>query len=256
MDAFFCLDDSPFFEFIELQSIDSTNNFLRSYHPIRERRMTVVTAEHQLQGRGQAGNSWESEEGKNLLCSISIRPKNIKASEVFVLSQAISVAIKMALEDYLQPVHIKWPNDIYYQDHKLGGILIENELAGDRIARCIIGLGININQTEFVSDAPNPISMKQILGKDIERRFVLERIVGHFDRLWNQIERGDVEALQSIYLQSLYKKDEVAVYCDAQGEFQARIEGVLSQGLLQLRDNDNQLRSYEFKEVSLVLPKQ
>ena len=256
MDAFFCLDDSPFFEFIELQSIDSTNNFLRSYHPILERRMTVVTAEHQFQGRGQAGNRWESAEGQNLLCSIAIRPKNIKASEVFVLSQAISVAIKMALEDYLQPVHIKWPNDIYYQDRKLGGILIENELAGDRIARCIIGVGININQTEFVSDAPNPISMKQILGKEVERRFVLEHIVGHFDRLWNQIERGDTEVLQNSYLQSLYKHKEMATYRDAQGEFQARIEGVLSQGQLQLRDTDNQLRSYEFKEVSLLLSKQ
>lgn len=253
MDAYFCLDNSPFFELIELDTTDSTNNFLKKYQPLQPREMTVATAEYQQNGRGQTNNSWESERGKNLLFSLLIHPRTVEAAEQFVLSQAIAVAVRLALEDFVAPVRIKWPNDIYYGDRKLGGILIENDLMGRRIEKCIIGVGLNINQEVFHSQAPNPVSLRQITGRDIERRFVLERVVGHFSRLLRRLDCEGRTALREAYHRNLYRRNEWHTYRDAEGTFRAQLEGVEPTGRLQLSDEQNTLRTYAFKEVQFVI---
>ncbi len=253
MDTFFCLDNSPAFELIELDTVDSTNNFLKHYRPLRQREMTVVTAEFQYSGRGQTGNSWESEYGKNLLFSIRIHPRNVPPAGQFILSQAIAVAVRRALEDYVAPVQVKWPNDIYYGDCKLGGILIENDLMGRHIENCVIGIGLNINQETFVSDAPNPVSLRQITGRDIERRFVLERVIGHFKRLLDRLDEAGAKALREDYHRSLYRKDEWHMYSDENGDFRGRLEEVSPDGHLLLRDEQDRLRTYAFKEVKFIL---
>lgn len=252
MDAYFCLDNSPAFELIELETTDSTNNFLKNYRPLQPREMTLVTAEYQQSGRGQTGNHWESEPGRNLLFSLLIHPRTIEAAEQFILSQAIAVAVKRALEDFVAPVSLKWPNDIYYGDCKLGGILIENDLVGRRIANCILGVGLNINQTDFHSGAPNPISLKQILGHEVERRFVLERVVGHFSRLLRGLGDPEKEALREAYARSLYRREGWHAYADAAGPFRARLEGVAPDGHLLLRDEQGTLHTYAFKEVTFL----
>lgn len=253
MEAFFCLDNSPRFELIELEAVDSTNNFLRNYRPLQPREITVATAEYQQCGRGQAENRWESEQGKNLLFSIRLHPHGIEPSEQFLLSQAISVAVKRALEDFASPIRIKWPNDVYYGDKKLGGILIENDLMGHRILNSIIGVGLNINQKVFREGAPNPVSLKNIVGHEVERRFVLERVVGHFVRLLGQLDTTGKDELRRAYAESLYRHEGIHDYRDAEGDFRARMEGVEPDGHLLLRDEQGNLRRYAFKEVTFVI---
>ena len=122
----------------------------------------VVWAEYQTAGRGCGTNQWESERGKNLTFSILIHPKDLPATQQFHISMAISLAICEALEQYIGDVSIKWPNDIYWRNGKIGGILIENTLKGSIIMESIIGVGLNVNQRIFKSNAPNPVSMWQI----------------------------------------------------------------------------------------------
>lgn len=133
----------------------------------------VLAAREQTGGRGQRGNSWEAAPGQNLTFSMLLRPAHIPARRAFELSMVVAVALADALENYLPDtqVQLKWPNDIYVGDRKLGGILIENAFRGQAIERMIVGVGINVNQDRFVSDAPNPVSLSQLTGRtyDLER---------------------------------------------------------------------------------------
>ena len=140
MNALYILDDSPWFEWIRLRSTDSTNHFLRHYRPVSPKDMVLATADYQTAGRGQAGNSWEAEEGKNLLFSLLLHPRWVDASRQFVLSQAMALAVCETLTGYTGGgISIKWPNDIYWNDMKICGMLIENTLSGRQIEDCITG---------------------------------------------------------------------------------------------------------------------
>lgn len=242
----------PWLELIPLDETDSTSNQIKLL-PIR-REMTVVTAEYQTKGRGQQGNSWESERGMNLVFSILISPKNVIASQQFILSQAISLAIKDTLSAYTTDICIKWPNDIYWHDQKLGGILIENELCGKRIDRCVIGIGLNINQQSFTSPAPNPISLAQITGKRFDRQEVLLQLLSRFHQYLKFIEQNDTAPIVSDYHQSLYRAKGLHAYRDEQGLFMAAIDHIEPIGTLCLKDESGNLRYYAFKEVKVVLP--
>jgi len=171
--SLYILDDSPWFEWIRLHSTDSTIDFLKHYRPVSPKDMILVTADFQTAGRGQAGNSWESEAGKNLLFGLLFHPREVEANRQFILSQAVALSICETLSDYAEDIRIKWPNDIYWKDRKICGMLIENTLVGRCIENCIIGAGININQQTFCSDAPNPVSLRQITGKEQEPVFIL-----------------------------------------------------------------------------------
>lgn len=238
-------------QLIRLDETDSTNTRIRQCEAVRE--MTVVTAEYQTAGRGQRGNSWESERGENLSFSILIRPAFVKASEQFILSQAVSLAIQQTLEEYVRPVRIKWPNDIYWNDRKICGILIENELNGKQIERCVLGIGLNVNQREFRSDAPNPVSLYQILGMEQDRDRILMKILFRFRQELQRIAAGESKQVAQEYFQALYRKKGFHAYRDKDGIFEARMEGVEPQGFLLLRDREGGLRRYAFKEVSIVL---
>ncbi|MDE5927427.1 MAG: biotin--[acetyl-CoA-carboxylase] ligase, partial [Duncaniella sp.] len=127
---------------------------------------TVVMAREQTAGRGQRGNSWEAEPGCNITLSLLLRPEGLHPARQFVISQAVSLAIADLVSHFVAaPVSIKWPNDIYVDDRKICGILIENTITGTSIDRTIVGIGLNVNQTEFRSDAPNPVSMRQLMPK-------------------------------------------------------------------------------------------
>ena len=251
----FCLDDSPWFRMVELDEVASTNDFLRCYRPVgEERRMTLVTAEFQTTGRGSGSNHWESRRGENLLFSLLIHPRHIPADRMFVLSEMLALAVRDALSSFLspianQPLKIKWPNDIYWGDKKVCGMLIENELRGSVVENCVMGVGINVNQTQFESDAPNPVSLKQIVGEDVERRFVLERVVEYFCRYY-EAESGDVHEK---YLGHLYRRGEVHAFRDKEGDFQGTIVDVEPTGNLIILDETGQNRRYGFKEVEYII---
>lgn len=250
----YCLDDSPYFRMIELGTVSSTNDFLQGYRPPQPADIILVTAERQTAGRGQQGNSWESEEGSNLLFSLLLHPTLLPASRMFVLSEAIALSLRDAAAEFApgEALTVKWPNDLYAADRKLAGILFENELAGQHVGRSIIGCGLNVNQQHFRSDAPNPVSLRQLTGHDVERRFVLEAVIAAFVPRYERIRHGDFEAVHTDYLAALYRRTGCHTYKDAEGIFRATLHSVEPTGHLVLTDTSGRQRRYAFKEVAYV----
>jgi len=214
--------------------------------------LTLVTAEFQTAGRGAGTNTWESERSQNLLFSLVVYPRQLQANQMFALSEVTALAIRDALNSYAEGFQIKWPNDIYWNNRKAVGMLIENDLRGKWVHRSIIGVGVNINQTRFLSDAPNPISLAQILGHEEDRSQVLDSIMQQFTHYYNMMEEEQYAALHDLYMQHLYRKGEPHTYSDANGTFVARIIDVEPTGHLILEDENKKLRRYDFKEVRFV----
>ena len=226
---------------IHIEETDSTNQWLK------DRRMgedQVVWADYQTAGRGCGANRWESERGKNLLFSMMIHPENLPANKQFQISMAISLAIVDALGQLVGDLCIKWPNDIYWRNGKLAGILIENTLKGNFIKDSIIGVGLNVNQREFHSDAPNPVSLWQITSQETDREQLLKDIL-------NRLDFG--EALKECYMKLLYRRKGFHPYTDKDGVFMAEIAGVEDDGHLLLIDEDGKERRYAFKEVTFII---
>lgn len=216
--------------------------------------VTVLSADFQTGGRGQRGNSWESERGQNLTFSLVCHPLWVEAHSQFVLSQAIAVAVSQTLGEYIEGIGVKWPNDIYWFDRKLCGILIECNLVGSSVADCIIGVGLNVNQTAFVSDAPNPVSLAQIIGVTVNRDVLLHAIVARFMSLYASLQQGGAEVLQAEYMSRLYRRTGMYKYrCRDGVEFMAETVGVEPSGHLVLRHADGDVKHYEFKEISFVI---
>lgn len=206
----------------------------------------VVWTDYQTAGRGCGTNRWESERGKNLLFSIKIHPKEIAASQQFHISMAVSLAITEALGQHIGDLSIKWPNDIYWRNGKICGILIENTLKGNIIKNSVIGVGLNVNQRHFVSDAPNPVSMWQICEQETDREQLLQNILQAFDRyLYHDIKAQ--------YCAMLYRKKGYHPYIDKHGAFMAEIVDVEDDGHLLLRDDNGHDRRYAFKEVQFII---
>ena len=243
----------------------STSTLLRELYTEELPHLYTIRTDFQTAGRGQAGNSWESEEGKNLLFSALLRYNNIRATEQWRLSMLVAVALWDVLSKYLpqEQLSIKWPNDIYFGDKKLVGILIENSLSGQYVGYSIAGIGLNINQTEWRSNAPNPISMKQITGQEYKAEELMNEWV-HAMANW---EAQSTEAIQTAYLQHLYRREgwhtyverEVSVAPTAiaqsgiEGAFLAMFAGITPQGELILRTTNNEEKTYHFKQIRFVL---
>lgn len=243
------------FNLIHIEETQSTNNYLQNLlcncKKIDE--FTTVIASYQNSGRGQRGNTWESEKDKNLLFSMVVFPTFLNANRQFLLSQIVSLAIKEELDQYVNDIAIKWPNDIYWKDKKICGILIENDLMGDNICQSIIGIGININQEIFNSPAPNPVSLWQITGKKYNLTYILESVINRIQQRYQSLHQGDEDAIQTDYHNALYRKSGFHHYKDKNGDFMASIKRVESTGRLVLQDKDHNERGYLFKEVSYII---
>ena len=239
-------------------SIGSTNTYLRSLNggdPDYD--CEVAVASFQTAGRGQKGNTWESEAGKNLLFSILAHPSGIKVQEQFYISEAIALAVSDSVITALGPeyapyVSVKWSNDVYWKDFKMAGILIENTLQGDRILDTVAGVGLDVNQEVFLSDAPNPISLKNISGRDYDIEDLLLDIIDHFIGYMElpADKRADVDLA---YRNRLYRREGYHKYRDENGIFEARIEGICPDGCLMLQTRSAEHRIYEFKQVQFIL---
>lgn len=237
---------------LRLEEVDSTNSFLLSHHPAEGEKMTVAVADYQTAGRGQGDNKWESERGKNLTLSILLHPVMVPLQRQFLLSMMGGVALKMALANYTDDITLKWPNDVYWKDSKLSGTLIETTIAGGHINNCVFGIGLNVNQTEFHSDAPNPVSLIQILGHEVDRERLLREIIKAFKYCYSLVENGDYTNVAALYHDSLYRKHGFHAYRDKDGEFEAAIVEVEDNGHLILRDHEGAMREYAFKEVRFI----
>lgn len=204
----------------------------------------ALLARVQTSGRGQRGNTWEAEPYKNISMSIMLRPQCLPASRQFELSEAVALGVADLLDSLeISEVKVKWPNDVYVGDGKICGILIENSLSGTFIGRSIAGIGLNVNQTEFLSSAPNPLSLKQLTGLDYDVCELAERLVGCvLARLERRADENHAE-----YRSRLWRGEGEWPWQTAEGEsFVAHIEDVLPTGHLVLSGCG---KPFAFKEV-------
>ena len=305
---------------LKLTETTSTNDVLLAHPAPSPKEMVVAVAEYQTAGRGQAGNSWESERGKNLLFSILTCPQNIAVTDQYVLSMAGALALKAALDRYTDHITLKWPNDIYWRDRKISGTLIETTVKGKRIERCVYGIGLNVNQHEFRSNAPNPVSLYNIIGvetpitlkwpndiywrdrkisgtliettvkgKRIERcvygiglnvnqhefrsnapnpvslyniigvetplKEVLDAVLLSFNEYYQRAIEGDISGIIHEYNAALFRREGLHPYedCATHERFEARISHVAPNGCLHLIDANGQERTYWMKEVRFIL---
>lgn len=234
---------------IRLKEIDSTNRFLRELKDEQEDEMVVAVADFQTAGKGQGSHTWESEAGKNLLFSIKVHPRWVSVRQQFLLSMAGAIAIKEALETYVDGITLKWPNDVYWNDKKISGTLIETSIDSKGIKTCIFGIGINVNQEAFHSDAPNPVSLRQILGHEVDKDELLQKVIEGFRRYYELLRRADYMDVSGIYHLSLYRRKGFHRYEDADGDFEGAFVEVEDDGHLILHDKQGVIRSYSFGEV-------
>ncbi len=242
---------------IEVAEATSTNTLAASMPDAPHG--TVIMAIAQTAGRGQRGNLWESEPGKNLTVSIVVRPDNILAHEQFLICRAVSVALVQLLDRGLPDevsAEIKWPNDIYVGDKKICGILIENSLTGASIDRSILGIGLNVNQRIFVSDAPNPVSIITLNGG------VELDLMPLIDMLWELVDENlklcsTAEgrlALTENYDSHLWRSTGFHTFAYPDGQrFEAAIKSIGDNGIMTLQKPDGSTQSFAFKEVQFVL---
>ena len=230
----------------------STNDVLKREHGD----LLAAVAEEQTAGRGQRGNRWYSETGRNLLFSVLTEPPCVQAPEAFILSQAMALAIARTLEERLpeREVRIKWPNDIYVAGRKVCGILIENDLQGKRLVRSIIGCGINVNQTDFPDGLAAPAtSLALETGREEDRERLLDDVLTAFEVLYRRLCEGQCEDIRRDYHERLYLRGVKCRFEDAGGVFEGRISRVEHDGHLIIEDAGGEARRYAFKEVKIKL---
>lgn len=239
---------------IHLEEALSTNQSLRER--LNGRSLpegSVLWADVQTAGRGQAGNSWESEAGKNLTFSTVLYPDVIPANKQFLISQITALSVKETLNRHTGEISIKWPNDIYWQDRKICGMLIENDLAGSTIYCSIQGIGLNLNQEIFHSNAPNPVSLTQITGLKYDREQILHQFLSRFYSYYLLLLQEEEDEIRARYHSALYRNNGFYLYEDNESRFEAAIEEIEPTGHLILRLRDHTLRRYAFKEVVSLL---
>ena len=237
---------------IRLDSTDSTNLFLRRYDGEEGRLLTVATAEYQTAGRGQGQNSWESEACRNLLFSIKMRPKELPAARQFVMLEAMALAIKDTLSAMVDGITVKWPNDVYWRDNKISGTLSECNVCGRFVGDCISGTGLNVNQRTFVSDAPNPVSLFNITGRETDRKALLHSLITNVRSYLGMVDARRYDDIDRLYAAALYRREGTFRYKDAAGVFSADIERIEPDGHLILRRTDGKPGRYAFKEVRFL----
>lgn len=247
---------------MKVERTESTNTLMRELIA-RGNPPEYIYAGYQTAGRGQQGNGWESAPDENLLCSILIeREKTValKEESPFYMNVAVSVAVQRLLGEGFT---IKWPNDIYWQDKKVAGILIENAIVGNQVAYSIAGIGLNVNQTEFLSGAPNPISLRQISGESYDIDALMNQLLASIQ----EVQTWPREQLWAYYRAHLYRREGLWPFVEREvstaptmnadsatkGQFLARIEDILPTGEIVLRDQEGKKRKYHFKQIRYIV---
>lgn len=240
-------------EILFYPSLESSNTFLKQNKDIAP--FCMVVAVSQPAGRGQRGNTWESEPGKNLTFSFYFAPEKLPASRQFTISEAVALSVVDLLRHYGIDALVKWPNDIYAEGKKICGILIENSIYGSSISKCIVGVGLNVNQTQFSSSLPNPVSMSQMTG----REYPLEKVALKLgDILEQNLKKIDDEnfhrSLHQRYLTELWRGDgDFYPFKDADGnEFKASIHDIEPMGHILLKKENGETSRFAFKEIAFL----
>lgn len=238
--------------FIELPQIDSTNVYalnLLKHTNIAEG--TVVSTLNQTKGKGNANNRWLSKPDKNLSFSIIYQPTFLLARQQFYLNMAICLGIVDALPT--KPgFSIKWPNDIYYKNYKVGGLLFENIILGKKIKHSIIGIGVNVNQVDFSNELPNPTSLTKIFKKKFVLYELITDILLYIEKRYLQLKAMEFIALKKAYLNHLYLYEQAAIFKVNVKHVSGTIKGINENGQLLIKIGD-ELREFGFKEVEFMV---
>ena len=246
-----------------LEETTSTNQYLKDLSQLENLKEGFTAyAEFQTSGRGCGQNTWESQKGKNILFSTLFRPDFLPANQQFILSEIIALSILDILKEEAERIDaeaaakfsIKWPNDIYWEDKKIAGILVENTISSDSIKQTIIGAGVNINQTSFSNEIPNPVSLKQILGCSIEKKAVFISILHNLHISYLRIIKNEYQSIHQDYMNNLYRKSGLHLYhSENDGYFKAYIKNIDSMGVLTLTSESGEDKTFLFKEITFCI---
>lgn len=236
-------------------SLPSTNQYCELLDLREVEEFTIINAREQTAGIGQRGNHWESQPGMNLTFSLILKPTFLPAAEQYMLTKVVSLGITDYLEELLPPsinIKIKWPNDIYINDKKICGILISNKLSCTNLSASIIGIGLNVNQTEFPSWVPNPVSIRQITQIDYALEPLIKSLVDAIAFRYNQLSTSP-KTLDQEYLSRLYRLGKSSPYTYNGQNITATIETVNQFGHLQLTTSLGEHLSCQLKELKFII---
>ncbi|HEY6159671.1 MAG TPA: biotin--[acetyl-CoA-carboxylase] ligase [Bacteroidia bacterium] len=240
---------------IELDRVASTNSYamelLRGFDLPEG---TVVRAREQFSGRGQRGNGWESEPGKNITASFIFRPSFIGAAQQFMMSKAVALAVSDLVLNYIKsvPVRIKWPNDIYCGNKKIAGLLIENILQQQSITACVAGIGLNVNQ-EIFTHSVNPTSFKLLVDKEVAPEEVFEKLCESLEARYLELRAGKCRELDRDYLHRLYRYMEWSEFTIGNKTVKAKISGISQSGKLKVEIENEREKEFDLKEIQMVI---
>lgn len=233
-----------------IDTATSTNDIVRQSNTP----FLMISALTQEDGRGQRGNSWESEPGKNLTFSFIIIPDFLPFQKQFYISKIVSNSLILTLKSFNIKANVKWPNDIYIDDEKICGILIENDITSSgSIIRSIIGVGLNVNQSHFTSNAPNPTSMYLKKNIQYDLKEVATVFAKKFEQQYKQLEAENYNQIDTFYFDNLYRLNNWHTFRDKDGKFKGRIIKVEPAGNLIIEKENKQQNSYLFKEVEYII---
>lgn len=238
---------------VKLEETGSTNRFLNDL--IQNEILpegTVVTANYQVAGQGLGGTSWFSEPGKNLLMSVVFNPEFLPVKKIYLISKAIALAIKDFLVEENIQAKIKWPNDIYVEDKKICGVLIENSIRGSVVLQSICGIGLNINQQHFPAEIPNATSMKLVTGKNYSIDDCRIKLCRQLEKRYLQIKSQNFNLINNDYLKSLHRFYEMETYETETGTFSAQIIDVEDEGRLVIKKENGAILRFSFKEIKFL----
>jgi len=240
-------------KYIFRENLPSTNSYaIKLLKNDKVDEGAVIYTNFQSEGKGHAGNTWESEEGKNLLFSLILYPTTLKPTDQFIISKTISLGICDFLRPYTSKVSIKWPNDIYVNNDKIAGLLIESALIRDEIEYMIAGIGLNINQKKFLSNAANPVSLSRVTGREFNTVECLKELVLHIDRRYQDFLLKKRREIDSDYLSNLYRYGKWFEFSDSNGLYEGKIIGIDRNGRLRIEDHRGRTYEYGFKEVTFL----
>ena len=242
------------FKYVHLEQIDSTNAYLQRKQSEADVRNWVVSADEQTSGKGMGSNNWESEVGKNLTFSLALDVSFLPAERQFLLSEAVALGLIHALDVLLpaEKLHIKWPNDIYYENRKLAGILINSTIKANMMDVSIVGIGLNVNQMQFHNWPTHPISLQQITGKEYDLQSLLEQVA---ESLYDEVEvlKTNPTAIEQNYLKRLFRYRTWADY-EVDGKvLRLFMTGIDAFGRLMMVDGQQALHTFDIKEIKFVL---
>jgi BirA family biotin operon repressor/biotin-[acetyl-CoA-carboxylase] ligase len=235
------------------RNIESTNTYASGLlHRESVPEGAIIYTNFQLAGRGQKGNRWESEDGKNLLLSIVLFPTMVIPEDQFIISMFVSLGICDFLKSFIPDCKIKWPNDIYAGDDKIAGILIENSITGNSLTYSIAGIGLNINQEQFPGYVPNPVSLKMLTGKDYDTDLCLKQLAGCLDKRYKQLISERRYEIRNEYILSLYRLNKWHRFKSETGIISGKIASVTDSGFLQIEVRNSEIRNFSFKEIEFI----